>query len=118
MTACVCLSRFGSCILALWLSLFLFASTALSIPSSATTIAVFYAPQDAPLDRVVGLHYRAHRDLYVAVYGLTYPRAVEALVAATTRGIDVRVVTDRERLDDPKQRAAVNTFDWQAFPSG
>lgn len=116
MTACVCLSRFGSRILALWLSLFLFASAALSIPSSATTIEVFYAPEDAPLDRVVALYHRAHRYLYVVVYGLTYPRAVEAFVAATQRGIDVRVITDRERLDDPKQRAAVNTLRLAGIP--
>jgi phosphatidylserine/phosphatidylglycerophosphate/cardiolipin synthase-like enzyme len=116
MTACVCLSRFGSRILALWLSLFLIASVSLSIPSSATTIEVFYAPEDAPMDRVVALYNRAHRYLYVAVYGLSYPRAVEALVAAKKRGIDVRVLTDRERLDDPKQRAAVNTLRLAGIP--
>lgn len=116
MTAFDDLSRFGCRSLALWLSLFLFASVALAIPSPATTIEVFYAPEDAPLDRVVALYHRAHRYLYVSVYGLTYPRAVEALVAAKKRGIDVRVVTDRERLDDPKQRAAVNTLRLAGIP--
>jgi phosphatidylserine/phosphatidylglycerophosphate/cardiolipin synthase-like enzyme len=116
MTAGVCLSRFSFHILVLWLGLFVLALAALSVPSSATTIEVFYAPEDAPLDRLVALYNRAHRYLYVAVYGLTNPRAVEALVAAKKRGIDVRVLTDRERLDDPKQRAAVNTLRLAGIP--
>jgi phosphatidylserine/phosphatidylglycerophosphate/cardiolipin synthase-like enzyme len=41
------------------------------------------------------------------VYGLTSPQAVKALIAAEKRGVDVRVITDRERLKDPKQRAAL-----------
>jgi phosphatidylserine/phosphatidylglycerophosphate/cardiolipin synthase-like enzyme len=46
----------------------------------------------------------------VAAYGLTYPPIVRALVAAKKRGVDVRVITDREKLDDPKQRAALETL--------
>jgi phosphatidylserine/phosphatidylglycerophosphate/cardiolipin synthase-like enzyme len=116
MTAGVNLSRFGSRMLFLWLNLLVFAPAILPVSSSATTIEVWYAPEDTPLDRVVALYNRAHRYLYVSVYGLSNPRAVEALVAAKRRGIDVRVLTDRERMDDPKQRAAVNTLRLAGIP--
>lgn len=54
---------------------------------SSTNVEVLYAPNDAPLDRIVTLYQQAKRYVYVSVYGLTYPRAVEALVAAKkTRG--------------------------------
>jgi phosphatidylserine/phosphatidylglycerophosphate/cardiolipin synthase-like enzyme len=55
---------------------------------------VYYAPEDAPADRVVALYARARRYVYVAVYGLTYPPAVKALISAKRRGLDVRVITD------------------------
>jgi hypothetical protein len=59
----------------------------LTIPAQAgsiwgASIEILYAPDDAPLDRVITLYQQAKRYIYVTVYGLTYPRAVEALVAA------------------------------------
>jgi phosphatidylserine/phosphatidylglycerophosphate/cardiolipin synthase-like enzyme len=116
MIAGMSLPRFGSRVLVLSFPLFMLAATTSPVPSSATTVEVLYAPEDAPLDRVVALYNRAHRYIYIAVYGLSNPRAVEALVAAKKRGIDVRVLTDRERLNDPKQRAAVNTLRLAGIP--
>ena len=70
-------------------------------PIWCANIEVLYAPDDAPLDRVVTLYQQAKHYIYVSVYGLTYPRAVEALVAAKKRGVDVRMLTDQERTQDP-----------------
>jgi len=75
--------------------------------AAAVSVEVWYGPEDEPLWRVVQLYDRAERYIYVAVYGLTSPQAVKALVAAGKRGVDVRVLTDRERLKDAKQRAAL-----------
>src|SRR5262245_66534201 len=116
MTAGFSPPRFGSCPLVLSLPMFLLILAICSVPASATTVEVLYAPEDAPLDRVVALYHRAHRYLYVAVYGLSNPGAVEALVAAKKRGVDVRIITDRERLDDRKQRAAINTLQLASMP--
>ena len=82
----------------------------------AATIEVYYGPEDAPLDRVVTLYERARRYIYVAVYGLTYPRAVKALVAAKKRGVDVRMLTDQERTQDLKQRTALETLRLAGIP--
>ena len=75
-----------------------------------------YAPDDAPLDRVVTLYQQAKRYIYVSVYGLTYPRAVEALVAAKKRGVDVRMLTDQERTQDFKQYRALQTLRLAGIP--
>ena len=83
--------------------------TQLPVCASAT-IDIYYAPEDHPIDRVVGLYARATRYIYVSVYGLTAPSVVKALVDAKHRGVDVRVITDRERLTDPKQYSAVKTL--------
>ncbi|MCS6316360.1 MAG: hypothetical protein H8K05_00980, partial [Nitrospira sp.] len=80
------------------------------------TIDVYYAPEDRPIDRVVGLYARATRYIYVSVYALTAPSVVKALVEAKRRGVDVRVITDRERLNDPKQHSAVNTLRLAGVP--
>jgi phosphatidylserine/phosphatidylglycerophosphate/cardiolipin synthase-like enzyme len=77
---------------------------------------MYYAPEEAPLDRVVALYGRARRYIYVSVYGLTSPRAVEALVAARKRGLDVRLITDHERTLDVKQRSALHTLRLAGIP--
>lgn len=85
-------------------------------PGWAATVEVYYAPEDAPLDRLTVLYGHAKRYLYVAVYGLTTPRAVEAMVAAKKRGVDVRLITDRQRTEDVKQRAALHTLHLADIP--
>jgi phosphatidylserine/phosphatidylglycerophosphate/cardiolipin synthase-like enzyme len=83
---------------------------------AGTNVEVLYAPHDAPLDRLVTLYQRARRYIYVSVYGLTYPRAVKALVAAKKRGVDVRMLTDQERSQDVKQYAALRTLRLAGIP--
>jgi len=83
---------------------------------SSATIDVYYAPEDQPIDRVIGLYAHATRYIYVSVYALTAPSVVKALVEAKRRGLDIRVITDRERLNDPKQRSAVNTLRLAGVP--
>lgn len=80
------------------------------------TLEVFFSPEDAPLDRVVTLYQHAKRYIYVSVYGLTYPRAVEALVAAKKRGVDVRMLTDQERTQNVKQQSALQTLRLAGIP--
>jgi phosphatidylserine/phosphatidylglycerophosphate/cardiolipin synthase-like enzyme len=81
--------------------------------ATAATIETYYAPEDLPAAKLVDLYVRAQRYIYVAVYGFTYPPAIKALVAAKRRGVDVRVITDREKLTDPKQQMALETL-WLA----
>lgn len=85
-------------------------------PVWSGNIEVLYAPDDAPLDRVVILYQQAKHYIYVSVYGLTYPRAVEALVAAKKRGVDVRMLTDQERTQEMKQHSALRTLRLAGIP--
>ena len=82
----------------------------------SANVEVLYAPDDAPLDRLVTLYQQAKRYIYVSVYGLTYPRAVQALVAAKKRGVDVRMLTDQERTQEAKQRTALETLRLAGIP--
>jgi phosphatidylserine/phosphatidylglycerophosphate/cardiolipin synthase-like enzyme len=82
----------------------------------AASVEIYYAPEDRPGDRLASLYEKAKRSIYVAVYGLTYPPIVKALVAAKRRGVDVRVISDREKLSDPKQRAALETLRLAGIP--
>jgi phosphatidylserine/phosphatidylglycerophosphate/cardiolipin synthase-like enzyme len=76
-------------------------------PIIAAGIEVLYAPDDAPLDRVVTLYQQAKHYIYVAV---------EALVAAKKRGVDVRMLTDQERTQDFKQYRALQTLRLAGIP--
>jgi phosphatidylserine/phosphatidylglycerophosphate/cardiolipin synthase-like enzyme len=82
----------------------------------AATIDVFFAPEDEPLNHLIRLYDEARRYIFVATYGITSPRAVKALIVAKKRGVDVRVITDRGRLDDPKQHAALETLRLAGVP--
>lgn len=82
----------------------------------SATIDVYYAPEDQPIDHMVGLYNHARRYIYVSVYALTAPSVVKALVEAKHRGLDIRVITDRERLNDPKQHSAVSTLRLAGVP--
>ena len=85
----------------------------------SANVEVLYAPDDAPLDRLVTLYQQAKRYIYVSVYGLTYPRAVEALVAAKKRGVDVRMITDQERTRGRETaHGACRRCDLPGFPFG
>jgi len=83
---------------------------------TAADIEIYYAPEDLPGERLASLYGKARRYIYVAIYGITYPPIVKALVAAHRRGVDVRIITDREKLDDPKQRAALETLRLAGIP--
>ncbi|MBI3357572.1 MAG: phospholipase D family protein [Nitrospirae bacterium] len=83
---------------------------------SAASVEVWYSPEDEPLKRVVQIYEHATRYIFVAVYGLTSPLAVRALVEAKKRGVDVRVISDRERLDDAKQRMALSVLQEARIP--
>ena len=82
----------------------------------SANVEVLYAPNDAPLERLVTLYQQAKRYIYVSVYGLTYPRAVEALIAAKKRGVDVRMLTDQERTQEVKQHTALQTLRLAGIP--
>lgn len=82
----------------------------------AADVEVLYSPEDMPLDRLIGLYQQAKRYIFVSVYGLTSPRAVEALVAAKKRGVDVRFITDRERAQEIRQRTALQTLRLAGIP--
>ena len=46
----------------------------------------------------------------------SFAKGLTALVAAKKRGVDVRVITDRGKLDDPKQRTALETLRLAGIP--
>lgn len=84
--------------------------------TAASSVEIYYAPEDLPGERLAVLYGKARRYIYVAIYGMTYPPIVKALVAARKRGVDVRVISDRERLNDPKQQAALETLRLAGIP--
>ena len=98
---------------AIWLAVVLVAPTG---ANATPSVEIYYAPEDLPGEKLVALYGKARRYLYVAIYGITYPPIVKALVAAHKRGVDVRVISDRERLNDPKQHAALETLRLAGIP--
>jgi phosphatidylserine/phosphatidylglycerophosphate/cardiolipin synthase-like enzyme len=83
---------------------------------AAAGIEVYYAPEDLPLDRLLQLYRHARHYIYVSVYGISAPAAVKSLIEAKRRGVDVRIITDRGRLDDPKQQTALETLRLAGVP--
>ena len=93
-----------------------FSSIECSRADAATDIEVYYAPEDQPLDRLLLLYRHAKRYIYVSVYGMTAPSMVKALIEAKKRGVDIRIITDSGRLDDPKQKSALRALRLAGVP--
>ncbi len=85
-------------------------------PIYAQEIEIYYGPEDRPGDRLVRLYENAKRSIYIAAYGITYRRGVKALVRAKQRGVDVRIITDGERMKDPHQRRALESLRQAGIP--
>ena len=83
---------------------------------TVAAVEVWYGPDDRPLEQLVQRYDCAKRYIFVAVYGLTSPLSVKALVGAKKRGVDVRVLTDRQRLNDPKQKTALSALREAGIP--
>jgi phosphatidylserine/phosphatidylglycerophosphate/cardiolipin synthase-like enzyme len=92
------------------------AVSVVAVGVSAAQIEVYYAPEDLPGDRLVTLYERATKHVYVAMYSITYPPAVKALITAKKRGVDVRVITDRSRVSDRRQGTALETLHLAGVP--
>lgn len=84
--------------------------------AESATIEVYYAPEDLPADKLISLYGLARHYIYVAVYGITFPPAVKALIEAKKRGVDVRVMTDRGQGNDSKQQRALETLHLAGIP--
>lgn len=108
-----CRTRSGA-----WMSLLVWflVLVAFVSPASALTLDVWYSPEDEPLKRVAEIYDRATRYIFVSVYGLTSPLVVKALIGAKKRGVDVRVISDRERMKDEKQHTAVVALQLAGIP--
>ncbi len=99
-----------------WLLVLIGWSPAVRHEARAQTIEVYYGPEDRPGDKLVQLYREAKQSIYIAAYGITYRPGVRALVSAKERGVDVRVITDRERLKDKHQRRALETLREAGIP--
>lgn len=84
--------------------------------ADAADIETYYAPEDLPADRLIALYGHARRYIYVAVYTMTFPPIVKALIDAKKRGVDVRVITDRGQGNDLKQQRALETLHLAGIP--
>ncbi len=85
-------------------------------PIEAQEIEIYYGPEDRPGDRLVRLYENAKRSIFIAAYGITYRQGVKALVRAKQRGVDVRIITDAERLKDRHQRRALESLRRAGIP--
>ena len=87
-----------------------------SVESQTPTPEILYSPEERPADRLVTLYGSAQKSIYLTIYGLTYPPIIKALVAAHKRGVDVRVITDRQKLEDRNQRLGLETLRLAGIP--
>ncbi|MDR1997228.1 MAG: phospholipase D family protein [Candidatus Margulisbacteria bacterium] len=60
-------------------------------------IAVYFAPQDKPDQKLIRLLNQAKTEVNIAVYSLTKTDIAQAIVSARQRGVKVRILTDREQ---------------------
>jgi len=66
----------------------------------ASAQEVYFSPNGGARQRLVGAIQESRTSIDVAVYNFTAAELAHALIAARDRGVRVRVLLDRERLED------------------
>ncbi|OAT81201.1 hypothetical protein A6M21_11600 [Desulfotomaculum copahuensis] len=77
--------------------------------NTAASRPVVYFPRAGqdPAPVLAGMYDGAKKSLDVAVYSLTHPQIVKAIINAHKRGVQVRVITDREQAAGASQKHAM-----------
>jgi len=74
------------------------------VPPESPAVEVHFSPRGGCQEAIVRLITRARRSILLQAYSFTSAPIASALVAARTRGVDVRVVVDRSQRG-PKSRS-------------
>ena len=69
--------------------------------------AVYYSPHGSATAAIIRHLDTADRTIFIAMYGLSHPDLIDALVAAKTRGVDVAIKTDKLQSAGQAQSAAI-----------
>lgn len=71
--------------------------TPLVLPASGTVQAAF-TPGDDAGKLIAEVIHNAHREILVQTFSFTHGKIAEALIAAKRRGVDVKVIADKEQI--------------------
>lgn len=86
----------------------------LSTSVSFGHIEILFSPDDKPTEKLVTLLDDAKKEILVAIYMLTEPRIVKAIINAKKRGVLVEVITDKISTESSYGKANMlsqNTID-------
>lgn len=68
--------------------------------ASSGTVAVYFSPEDRPGDAVVQAFESARHEILAAIYEFTDARIANALIGASERHVDVRMIMDKSASRD------------------
>ncbi|AEE14704.1 phospholipase D (PLD) family protein [Thermodesulfobium narugense DSM 14796] len=78
---------------------------------SPKSVELFFPRENEnPVPVLVNLYKNAKKKIDVAIYSFTQPEILKALTNAKKRGIEVRVIVDREQSDNNVMKHAINTL--------
>jgi phosphatidylserine/phosphatidylglycerophosphate/cardiolipin synthase-like enzyme len=71
-----------------------------STPAAVTaTVRVLFTPQDDAAGQIVAAVRQSHRQLLVQAFSFTHKDIAQALIDAHRRGVEVKLITDREQTE-------------------
>lgn len=76
----------------------------------ANSYALYFSKTTDPAPVLIALYSKATTALDIAVYSLTHPSIVAAILAAHKRGVAVRVITDKVQAAGNTQKHAINAL--------
>ncbi len=78
--------------------------------SSKSVELLFPRENENPVPVLTNLYNNAKKKIDVAIYSFTQPEILKALTNAKKRGVDVRVIVDREQSNGNVMKHAINTL--------
>lgn len=86
------------------------------VPSSSNLSVYFPKAGQDPAPILTGLYDKADSHIDVAIYSLTHPEIVKALVNAKKRNVNIRIITDKTEAKNKYQSHALNTLMLAGIP--
>jgi phosphatidylserine/phosphatidylglycerophosphate/cardiolipin synthase-like enzyme len=84
--------------------------------SNSTTSIYFSQEKTDPASVLIHLYQDASSTIDIAIYSITHPDIISAIINASKRGIKIRLITDREQSASSPQKQVLNNLAAAGIP--
>lgn len=92
-------------------------NTSIPVSGQQSDVSYYFSQEDRNLDmHLIDVINSSNKTLNIAIYSITKPNIVQAIVNAKKRGVDVKLITDREEANTRSEQTQLNIIKASNIP--